>query len=198
MRSKSKIKDAVTYFSILRTEESIKRSDVAVILVDAPLGITKEDHRIIDLVQKAMKPFIVAINKWDLAENEGVKKSGYERVIRENVRFMYSAPIVFMSALKKSNLMEPLDLAYDLAEKSRKNFSTSDLNAILKSIEFNPTKLYSVRQIKNSSPEFEIIAKNPEEIKITDRSQLVNIFRKKLNLEGIPVVIKFRKKQFKP
>ena len=198
IRSKAKIKDAVTYFSILRTEESIKRSDVAVIIVDAPLGITKEEHRIIDIVQKNLKPFILAINKWDLAEKEGVKKIEYEKVIRENIRFMYNAPIVFISALKKINLAAAIDLAYELAEKTKNNFSTSDLNAILKSIEFNPTKLYSMRQVKNSPPEFEIIVKSPEAINSSEVSHLVNIFRKKLNLEGIPVVIKFRKKQFKP
>ena len=198
IRSKAKIKDAVTYFSILRTEESIKRSDVTVIIADAPLGITKEEHRIIDIVQKNLKPFILAINKWDLAEKEGVKKIGYEKVIRENIRFMYNAPIVFISALKKINLAAAIDLAYELAEKTRKNFSTSDLNAILRSIEFNPTKLYSVRQIKNSPPEFEIIVKSPEAINNSEVSHLVNIFRKKLNLEGVPVVIKFRKKEFKP
>ncbi len=198
IRSKAKIKDAVTYFSILRTEESIKRSDVTVIIADAPLGITKEEHRIIDIVQKNLKPFILAINKWDLAEKEGVKKIVYEKVIRENIRFMYNAPIVFISALKKINLAAAIDLAYELAEKTRKNFSTSDLNAILRSIEFNPTKLYSVRQIKNSPPEFEIIVKSPEAINNSEVSHLVNIFRKKLNLEGVPVVIKFRKKEFKP
>ena len=198
IRSKAKIKDAVTYFSILRTEESIKRSDVAVIIADAPLGITKEEHRIIDIVQKNLKPFILAINKWDLAEKEGVKKIEYEKVIRENIRFMYNAPIVFISALKKINLAAAIDLAYELAEKTKKNFSTSDLNAILKSIEFNPTKLYSMRQVKNSPPEFEIIVKSPEAINSSEVSHLVNIFRKKLNLEGVPVVIKFRKKQFKP
>ncbi|MDO8602649.1 MAG: ribosome biogenesis GTPase Der [Candidatus Omnitrophota bacterium] len=197
IRSKAKIKDAVTYFSILRTEETIKRSDVAVILIDAPLGITKEEHRIIDIVQKNFKPFILAINKWDLAEKEGIKKSGYEKVIRENIRFMYNAPIVFMSALKKSNLVEVVDKAYELAEKSRKNFSTSDLNSILKAVDFNPTKLYSIRQMRNSPPDFEIIVKNPEDIKSTEKSHLVNIFRKKLRLEGIPVIIKFRKKEFK-
>ncbi|MEK7868177.1 MAG: GTPase, partial [Candidatus Omnitrophota bacterium] len=198
IRSKAKIKDAVTYFSILRTEETIKRSDVAVIIIDAPLGITKEDHRIIDIVQKNFKPFILAINKWDLAEKEDIKKSGYEKVIRENVRFMYNAPIVFMSALKESNLLEVIDKSYELAEKSRKNFSTSDLNSILKSIEFNPTRLYSVRQIKNSPPELEIIVKSPEAIIDSEKRHLINIFRKKLNLEGIPVIIKFRKKAFKP
>jgi GTP-binding protein len=197
IRSKAKIKDAVTYFSILRTEEAIKRSDVAVILADAPLGITKEEHRIIDIVQRNLKPFILAINKWDLAEKEDIKKSGYEKVIRENVRFMYNAPIVFMSALKRSNLMEVINMSYELAEKSRKNFSTSDLNSILKSIEFNPTRLYSVRQMKNSPPEFEIVVKSPEAISDPEKSHLVNIFREKLNLEGVPIVIKFRKKEFK-
>ena len=197
IRSKGKIKDAVTYFSILRTEEAIKKSDVTVILIDAPLGITKEDHRIIDIVQKNFRPFILAINKWDLAEKEGVSKIGYEKVIRENVRFMYNASIVFMSALKKTNLTEVLDLAYELAEKTKKNFSTSDLNSILKSVEFKPTRLYSIRQMKNSPPEFEVIVKNPEAIKTTEKSYLVNIFRKKLHLDGIPVIIKFRKKEFK-
>ncbi|MFA5388979.1 MAG: ribosome biogenesis GTPase Der [Candidatus Omnitrophota bacterium] len=198
IRAKSKIKDAVTYFSILRTEESIRRSDAVVILADAPAGITQEDRRIIDIVQKNFKPFVLAINKWDLAEKESVKKAGYEKVIREDIRFMYNAPIVFMSALKKINLNEAIDLARGLAESSRKNFSTSDLNAILKSIEFNPARLYSVRQLKNSPPEFEIVAKNPEVIKNTEKSHLINVFRKKLKLEGIPVVIKFRKKEFKP
>ena len=198
IRSKAKIKDAVTYFSILRTEESIKRSDVTVIIADAPLGITKEEHRIIDIVQKNLKPFILAINKWDLAETEGVKQAGYEKVIRENVRFMYNAPIVFISALKKINLMAAIDLAADLAEMTRKNFSTSDLNAILKTIEFDPTRIYSIRQVKNSPPEFEIIAKSPEAISNSEVNHVVNIFRKKLKLEGVPLIIKFRKKAFKP
>jgi len=197
IRSKAKIKDAVTYFSVLRTGESIKRSDAAVIVADAEFGITKEEHRIIDLVQKNQKPFILAINKWDLAEKEGVDKKVYEKAIRENVRFMYNAPIVFMSALKRSNLAEVIDLACELADKSRKNFSTSDLNSLLKSIEFDPARLYSVRQLKNSPPEFEIIAKKPESIKSTEESYLINIFRRRLKLEGVPVIIKFRKRQFK-
>ena len=125
-----------------------------------------------------------------------MNKSGYEKVIRENVRFMYNAPVVFMSALKKINLMEALDRAYELAEKSKKNFSTSDLNSILKSLEFNPTRLYSIRQIKNSPPEFEIIAKNSGAIKNTERSYLINIFRRKLKLEGVPVIIRFKNKKF--
>jgi GTP-binding protein len=149
-------------------------------------------------VQKNLRPFILAINKWDLAEKKGINKSEYEKAIRENVRFMYNASIVFMSALKNKNLMEVLDLAYELTEKSKENFSTSDLNNILKAVEFKPTKLYSIRQIKNSPPEFEIIVKNPEDIKNAEKSHLVNIFREKLHLEGIPVIIKFRKKEFKP
>ena len=197
IRSKSKIKDAVTYFSILRTEESIKKSDVTVILADAPMGVRKEEHKIIDLVQENFKPFILAINKWDLAEKDKIRRGNYEKTVREEVRFMYNAPIIFISALKGENLLSVIDTAYELAEKSRKNFSTSDLNMILKAIQFNATRLYSIRQVKNSPPGFEIIVKSPEAILNTEKSHLVNVFRKKLNLEGVPVVIKFKRKMFK-
>jgi len=197
IRSKSKIKDAVTYFSILRAEESVKKSDVSLVIIDAPLGITKEDHKIIDLVQKSLKPFIIVINKWDLAEKNDFKKNAYEKAIRENIRFIYNAPISFISALKNANLDEPLKLAYELAEKSRKNYSTSYLNEILKAIKFDATKLYSIRQVKNSPPEFEIVAKNPDTLGNNDKGYFINIFRKKLSLEGVPIIIRFKKKAFK-
>ncbi|MDP2921624.1 MAG: ribosome biogenesis GTPase Der [Candidatus Omnitrophota bacterium] len=197
IRSKAKIKDAVTYFSILRTEESVKKSDVSLLIIDAPLGITKEDHKIIDLVQKSLRPFILVINKWDLAEKNDFKKNAYEKVIRESIRFIYNAPIVFISALRKHNLDEPLNLAYELSEKSKKNFSTSHLNEILRAIKFDSTRVYSIVQVRNSPIEFEIVVKNPEAIGNNDKGFFVNIFRKKLNLEGVPLIIRFKKKVFK-
>jgi GTP-binding protein len=196
IRSKRKIKDAVTYFSILRAEETVKKSDVAVMLLDAPLGITKEDYKIINLLQKYSKPFILAVNKWDLAEKNKITENEYESAIRATVRFIYNAPILFISALKGVNLMAVMDIAYELAEKSKKNFSTSGLNEILEGIDFSCTKLYSIRQLSNAPPEFEIVAKNPETIKAEHINYLSNIFRRELNLEGVPIIIRFRRKHF--
>jgi len=197
LRSKRKIKDAITYFSVLRTEESIKKSDVVVIILDAPLGVTAEDRKIIDLVQKNSKPFILAVNKWDLAEKKGIDKDGYEKIMAQSVRFAYEAAIIFTSALKGTDILPVLDIAHELAEKAGRNFSTSDLNAILKGISFSHTRLYSIRQVKNSPPEFEIVAKNPDSVNDSSLRYITNIFRKKLGLEGVPIIIGFKKKVFK-
>ncbi|MFA4991682.1 MAG: ribosome biogenesis GTPase Der [Candidatus Omnitrophota bacterium] len=194
IRSKSKIKDAVTYFSILRAEESVQKSDVVIILLDGPTGVTKEDSRIINLVQERQRPFILTVNKWDLGRKEGANMAEFEKAIRQGVKFIYNAPIIFISALTGENAARVLDLCRGLSEKSKKNISTSELNKILKDISFHITRLYSIRQIKNAPPEFEITAKRPDLIDEANKRYLINILRKKLGLEGIPVIIKFKRK----
>ncbi|MFH1854736.1 MAG: ribosome biogenesis GTPase Der [Candidatus Omnitrophota bacterium] len=196
IRSKNKIKDDAMYYSIVRAEESIKKSNVVLILLDGMLGVTKEDFRIIGSVQKGLKPFIVGINKWDLCQKQGIKAKDYELAVRSALKFIYNTPILFMSALTGKNIKEGLDIAYALAEKSRTNFSTSRLNEILKQITIKATRLYSIRQARQRVPEFEIFAKNPSAIKDSDRRHIANILRKELELEGIPIKIIFKKKSF--
>ena len=197
IRSKKKIKDNVTYFSILRTKESVKKSDVTIIVIDGMDGITKEDFKIIDTVQQSLKPFILAINKWDLCAKEGISMKDYEQNIRKGLNFIYKAPLLFTSAVTGKDILKALEVAYNLAERSKKNFSTSLLNEMLKSFVIKETRLYSISQIKNSLPEFEIIAKSPEAIGESTKNYITNKLRKNLGLEGIPIKLNFRKKRFK-
>jgi GTPase len=196
IRSKGKIKDSATFFSILRTEESIKQSDAAVILIDGLLSVTKEDYKIIDIVQKKFKPFILAVNKWDLCVKTFNKKE-YEKDLRNTIRFMYNAPVLFMSALKSENVLKVLDVVCELAERFKRNFSTELLNRILKGINIKSTRLFSMRQSCNLSPEFEITVRNDEKIPVSDKSHIINVLRRELNLEGVPIRVRFRKKVFK-
>lgn len=196
MRSKGKIKDEVTYLSIVRTEESIKKSDVVLLLMDGIEGVTKEDFRIISVLQDSLRPFALAVNKWDLCRKEGVKAKDYESAIRKSLRFIYNAPVIFMSALTGEKVSNALDTVSELAKKSRMNFSTSRLNEILKQISIKTTRLYSISQVKNTIPEFEIIAKKPSVINEPEKRHVMNILRKELELDGIPVKLNFRKKRF--
>ena len=197
MRSKGKIRDDVTYFSILRTEDSIKRSDIVVVLLDGAIGLTKEDYRIIDIVQKAKKPFVVAVNKWDIARSHGFNMYEYKSAVKRDLKFIYDAPILFTSALKNKNVLEVIDEAMRLTESSRRNFSTSMLNELLKTIPVNKSKIYSIRQMKDSIPVFEIIAKNPRLIETSVKKFIVNTLRKRLKLEGVPVDVRYRVKTFR-
>lgn len=197
IRSKSKIKDAVTYFSIIRTRENVTKSDIVIIVIDGYTGITKEDYKIIDLVQKEFKPFILAMNKWDIVKKEKVDKKSYDELIRKNLKFIYNAPICFISALTGENVFQLIEKAEELAEKSCKNFSTDLLNKILKAIDFNLTRLYSISQTGTNPVKFQIITAQPQLIDDEKLRFLTNIFRKKLGLEGMPIVLKFKGKEYK-
>jgi GTPase len=159
-------------------------------------GVTKEDFRIINILQDNMRPFALVVNKWDLCRKEGVKTRDYETAIRRSLRFIYNAPVVFISALTGENVPRALDIVCELAKKSGINFSTDRLNEILKQINIKSTRLYSIRQTDNSIPEFEIIAKKPSSIMESEKRHVMNILRKDLGLEGIPVKLNFRKKRF--
>lgn len=197
IRSRGKIKDDVTYFSIVRTEESVKRSDVVLVILDGMVGVTKEDFRIIALAQNYMRPLALAVNKWDLCVKRGVKEKDYESAIRRSLRFIYYAPVLFVSALTGKDVQKALDVSYTLAKKAQTNFSTSLLNEILRHVAIRATRLYSVRQINNAAPEFEIIAKAPSAINDHERRHIANILRKELGLDGIPIKISFKKKKFR-
>lgn len=197
IRSKSKIKDSVTYFSIMRTKESIEKSDACIILLDGMVGVEKEDFKIIAIAQGSLKPFIIAVNKWDLCIEKGVDAKEYEKAIRKSLDFIYGAPILFISALTGKGVLRAAQKITELIKESKRLFSTSLLNEILKTLVVKPTKVYSVSQVKCSVPKFEIIAKKPESIDASTRNYIVNSFRASLKLKGIPVEVTFRKKRFR-
>lgn len=197
MRSKSKIKDSVTCFSIMRTKESIKKSDACIILLDGMQGLGKEDFKIIDVVQSSHKPFVIAVNKWDLCIKTEVNAKDYEKAIRGHLRFIYGTPILFISALTGKGILKAIDKAIELVERSRKLFSTSLLGEILKTLTIKSTKVYSVSQLRCAIPKFEIIVKRPELIDGPTKNYIANTFRDALDLKGVPVEIVFRKKRFK-
>lgn len=195
-RYKKKIKDPVTYFSILRTAETIKKSDIVIFLIDGSFGITKEDFKIIDIIQEREKPFIMAVNKWDICKKQGIDKEQYEKAIRNTLKFIYNAPIIFISALTGEHIQESIRIADTIAERARKNFSTSLLNDVLKKIPVTVTKVYSIRQINTAPPEFELIVKRPEAINQSIKNYIIKRLRQALGIEGVPIKIVIRKKRY--
>jgi GTP-binding protein len=196
IRSKSKINDPIIYFSVVRTKESMEKSDGCIILLDGMVGVGKEDFKIIDMAQRLHKVFVIAVNKWDLCVKEGVNTKDYEKAVRQSLRFIHGAPILFVSALTGKDILKTVNKAAELVEISRKSFSTSRLNEILKGLTIKSTKVYSVRQIKYRVPKLEVIVKKPESIDRSTKKYTENRFREALGLQGIPVEIVFRKKKF--
>jgi GTP-binding protein len=134
MRKKRRIDNQLEQAMASRSAHSINRADICLLVLDASIGISSQEKKIAGLIEKAEKPCIVVVNKWDLAaqaheepgEDGKIRASSpeefrqqYEKAVRRELFFLHHAPLVFTSALKDENLddlIESLDMVRRVRE----------------------------------------------------------------------------------
>ena len=137
IRPRGKQDSTVEIFSVMRSERTIRRADLCVLVVDATMGVTAQDKKIAGLIQEAGKPCLVAVNKWDLVKAEGEFGSRKEQLaelmekIRVELFFVDYAPIILISALKGEGMTRLFKLIEQIREGSRKRIGTGALNRLL-------------------------------------------------------------------
>ena len=137
IRPKGKQESSVEIFSVMRSEKTIRRADLCVLVVDATMGVTAQDKRIAGLIQEAQKPCLVAVNKWDLVKEEagfGNRKEALAELlekIRVELFFVDYAPIIVLSALKGEGMTRLFKLIEQIREESHLRISTGPLNRLL-------------------------------------------------------------------
>src|SRR5207248_3286212 len=97
IRPRGKVDSSVEVFSVMRSEKSIRRADLCVLVIDATARVTAQDKKIAGLIQEAQKPCVVAVNKWDLVAQEGERKEflrSFMDDIRAELFFVSYAPVV--------------------------------------------------------------------------------------------------------
>lgn len=137
IRPKGKQDSSVEVFSVMRSEKTIERADLCILVVDATQGVTSQDKRIAGLIQEAQKPCIVAVNKWDLlkeAKGFGTRKEQLAELlekIRAELFFVDYAPTVVLSALMGEGLSRLFRLVEQVREQSHHRIGTGPLNRII-------------------------------------------------------------------
>jgi len=203
LRKKSRIKENIELFSILRTATAINRSDVAVVLVDALRGIEEQDKRIINQVTEARKGVILALNKWDLVDKESKTAMEYEKLFYEQMQTHYYVPIQFISALTKQRIIKIIELAKKIKEKRCNRISTSNLNkTILPVLERTPPpavhgkdlRINYITQTGTEPPVFAFFCNYPQLIPDSYKKFMEKSIRSVFDFEGTPVSFVFRKK----
>ncbi len=196
LRRKKRIKYGVEYFSNMRTIESINRADVVLAVIDANDDISSQDQKIISYASRNFKDIILAINKWDLIEKDNSTTGEFVRDIREKLRFVEYAPIIFISALTGQRIHKIFDLILKVKEESSKRISTSKLNDFLKktTAKFPPShssgkhaKIYFCTQVKTHPPTFVFFCNNPDYITVHYRRYLNNQLRENFKFEGATI-----------
>lgn len=203
LRKKAKVEENIEFYSTLRSFRAIESCDIAILLLDATLGIEAQDMAIFSLIQKNRKGIVIGINKWDLHEKETNTARDYEKKIKEKLAPFNDVPIVFVSATNKQRLLKLLEAAIATHVNKEKKIPTNELNEVmLTAIErHNPPatrgkiiRIKYVTQIPASNPTFLFFTNHPDNILESYKRYLENQLRENFDFSGVPVNIFFRKK----
>ena len=203
LRRKSKVRDAIEYYSTLRSLESIKRCDVTILMVDAMVGMETQDMRILGEAVRMNKGVIITVNKWDLVEKDSNTARAHELQIRETLKNNDYLPIVFISALTKQRIYKVVEIARAVAEERKRTLKTSELNDYLAeatsryappSMDQREVKIKYCTQVKSNPPVIAFFTNAPDSIKPHYRAYLEKQFRQRFGFLGVPLTMVFRKK----
>ncbi len=131
LRRKSKVKEEIERYSVIRTVASIEKSDLVVIMIDAKEGVTEQDAKIAGIAHDRGKGIIVAVNKWDDIEKDDKTMNKYLDEIADKLSFMLYAPIVFISAKTGQRIKKLFETIEMVIDNQTMRIQTGILNEIL-------------------------------------------------------------------
>ena len=152
IRRRGKVSSSAEVFSVMRAERSIRRADVCVVIIDLTMGVTAQDKRIAGLIQKARKPAIITLNKWDLVKPRRGAKQSIRQIIEETrsrIFFLSYAPVLITSASTGEKVDRLFALIQKIQRAAQKRIGTGVLNRLLRqAFEANPPPLVKGRRLK--------------------------------------------------
>ncbi len=202
MRKKGKIYENIEKYSVIRSMKAIERSDVCCVVINAEEGIIEHDKHIASYAIEAGKPIILVVNKWDTVADKNDIKS-YTTLMRNEFQFLSYAPIVFLSAKTKKRIHTLMPEINKVYENTCIEVKTSVLNNVIReavllnqppSYKGKRLKIYYVNQSGNKPPQFTFHVNSKGLVHFSYERYLENKLRENFELEGTPVIIKFKNK----
>jgi len=201
LRRRAKVEDDLEFYSTLRTERAIERAHVAVLVVDAAVGLHNQDLRIATQAWDEGAGLIVLVNKWDLIEEKDANtaRQGQEALVAK-APFLRYVPFLYVSALTGQRVRKVLDLIVEVAEGRERRVPTAEVNKVLATlIERNAppqkpgeeVKLLYASQIATAPPTLAIVSNRPDEVPESYQRYLVHGFREAWPFTGSPLRLKF-------
>jgi GTP-binding protein len=200
IRRKGKTELKAEKLSVIMARRHLERSDVAILVIDGVEGVTALDAHIAGYAHEAGRSVIIAVNKWDAVTKTHRVTADYEKQIREKLKFLSFAPIVFISA-KTGQRVDKLFKAIEEVHKARfVRIPTRDLNAFLKQEVLvrgglpSDVKIRYIAQVKVNPPTFVMFSNKLKKLHFSFERFIENRIRERFPFPGTPIIIKQRTK----
>lgn len=193
LRRKSKIKEEIERYSIIRTVTAVERADVVVLVIDAIEGVTEQDAKIAGIAHDRGKGIIVVVNKWDAIEKDDKTMYKYSRDIRDVLSFMSYAEIMYISALTGQRLTKLFDMIEMVIQNQTLRIATGVLNEIMMeavAMQQPPSdkgkrlKLFYITQVAVKPPTFVIFVNDKELMHFSYTRYIENKVREAFGFRG--------------
>lgn len=203
IRRKGKTRLIAEKLSVVQARKHLERADVALLLLDAEEGVTALDTHIGGYAHESRRSVILAVNKWDAIAKGPTTTQDYTRMIRERMKFLNYAPIVFLSALQGRHVAKLPAMIIEAAAARRQRVSTAEMNRFLETLDFDrapspagkPLRLYYLTQAGAAPPTFVAFTNRPGPLYFSVERYLENRIRERFGFAGTPLVIKSRLKK---
>jgi len=201
MRKKAKVQDKLEKLSVADARHAIDFAEVVVILLDATKGLESQDLRIADQVLQEGRGLVVALNKWDVAENPPSLFQGIRAALDDGLAQVRGVPLLTVSAVTGRGLDQLMEAAFAMRDAWSRRVSTGQLNRWFeKAIERNPPpapggkriKLRYLTQAKTRPPGFVLFGTRVDQLPESYKRYLINGIRAELDFEGVPIRLTVR------
>lgn len=203
VRKRTKVKENIEFYSVMRSIRAIENCDVALIMVDATQGFENQDMNLVTLARKYKKGVVILVNKWDLIEKDTHTANRFKKNISEKLGTLDFIPVLFISVLKKQRIFRAVETALDVYENLYRKIPTSDLNDVMldaigkyppPAVKGKYVKIKYVTQLPTRTPTFAFFCNHPRYINPAYERYLENRLRDHFSLAGTPVKLVFRSK----
>jgi len=203
IRRKSKVKEDLEFYSVMRSVRAIEHCDVCLLLLDATRGFDGQVENIFWLAQRNNKGVVILVNKWDLVDKDTQSVKQYTQKIKKAIEPFTDVPVLFISVLNKQRIFKAIETAVEVYNNRSKRIQTRKLNDVmLPIIEHTPPPAYKGKYVKikfctqlpTLYPQFAFFCNLPQYVRDPYKRFLENKLREHFDFTGVPITIFMRKK----
>ena len=204
IRRKGKTREKLEKISIIKALQSVERSHVTILMIDAEEGVTDQDLHIAGYVKERSRACIVGINKWDTIEKDAKRTKQFLETVQDRFRFLYYAPVLTFSAASGARVSKILPTVREVYKQYNQRVTTGIVNRALEEtldhheppqVGTRRLKFYYATQTSIRPPTFVLFCNYPESIHFSYERYLTNRFREAFGMDKTPIKLVFRGRQ---